>query len=95
MKKIIFCVVLAVILFFISFFFSSCNKSIGLGNYTFNGIHVSLPGVNGGKCLTVKNWHDNETGIEVKTKECGSIFCSEGTYILFENICPICGREID
>ena len=59
--------------------FSSCgNQSLGMGNYSFTHIHA-----------TVKSWHDNEQGIEVDTEEYGAIYCSEGTYILFEdNTCP-------
>lgn len=42
------------------------------------------------RCLTVESWHDNTTGIEIKTKECGSMFLSEGTYILLEDTCLFC-----
>jgi len=65
------------------------NVSYGLGNYTFKHIHVCDFS---GSCadLTVKTWHDNEVGIEVKTEEAGPLFLSEGTYILFDDKCPIC-----
>ena len=69
--------------------FSSCgNQSLGMGNYSFTHIHI---GDANGYCATVKSWHDNEQGIEVDTEEYGTIYCSEGTYILFEdNTCPYC-----
>ena len=68
---------------------TGCNMSIGIGSYSFKHIHVCDFG---GNCsdATVVNWHDNEEGIEVKTKEYGSLFLSEGTYILFNDVCPIC-----
>ena len=68
----------------------SCgNMSVGLGNFEFKKVHIDTHSYSG--CLTVKKWHDNETGgIEVKTEEVGNIFLSEGTYILLENECPIC-----
>ena len=38
-------------------------------------------------------WYESESGIEVTTKELGSIFASEGTYILVEDKCPICDAK--
>lgn len=68
-----------------------CNKSIGPGNYSFKKVHIDTHNYSG--CLTIKKWHDNETGIEVKTEEAGAIFLSEGTYILLDGDkpCPFCG----
>jgi predicted small secreted protein len=71
---------------------AGCNRAIGPGNYVFRGIHVSDCSGNA-RDLTVKSWHDNETGIEINTEEVGSIFCSEGTYILYEGQCPICSGK--
>ena len=85
MKKI------AIILIFALVAMALCacgNESLGLGNYTFRKIHIDTPNFSG--CCTVEKWHDNERGIEVKTKEYGSLYLSEGTYILVENKCPIC-----
>jgi hypothetical protein len=47
-----------------------------------------------GHCATISSWHDNTTGIELHTVECGSMFLSEGSYILFESAgdCPFCGE---
>lgn len=67
--------------------FSGCNQSYGWGNLSFKHIHFS------DYCATVDSWHDSEgPGIEVKTKEYGSLFLSEGTYVMFENgsKCPFC-----
>lgn len=86
MKKLIAIFVVMVLLLALC----SCgNESYGLGNFSFKKVHVSTYD---GKsaCLTVEKWHDNSTGIEVKTKEKGSLFLSEGTYILCEDKCPIC-----
>ena len=74
------------------FIFCACgNENIGLGNYTYNHVHIS--DANEGYCATIKSWHDNDRGIELHTKEFGDSFFSEGTYMLFENAtqCPYCG----
>ena len=44
------------------------------------------------KCFELDNWHDDERGCEVKLKNGSSIYLSEGTYILVEDYCPICGE---
>lgn len=70
---------------------AGCNKAIGPGNYSFEKVHIDTHNYSG--CLTIKKWHDNDTGIEVKTEEAGSLFLSEGTYILLDGDkpCPFCG----
>ena len=66
------------------------NENWGIGNYTYTHVHIG----DGTKshCAEVTSWHDNELGIELHTKEFGSIYCSEGTYFLFEDgtKCPFC-----
>lgn len=70
----------------------SCgNMSNGFGNFTFKGVHI-ISGNSTVDCH-VKSWHDNDVGIEVTTQEFGSLYLSEGTYILFESKCPICGTQ--
>ncbi len=70
----------------------SCgNYSAGFGNYSYSKIHIDTHNFSG--CYTVEKWYESESGIEVKTKELGSIFASEGTYILVENKCPVCDAE--
>lgn len=64
------------------------NQSIGFGEFTFKKVHVDTYHYSG--CFTVKKWHDDSSGIEVKTKEAGSMFLSEGTYVLIEGNCPFC-----
>jgi len=68
----------------------SCgNMSMGFGNFTYKKIHImNYDGT--GVCATVEKWYDNETGVEVKTTEYGSMYLSEGTYILIEEKCPYC-----
>lgn len=73
--------------------FCACgNENWGIGNYTYTHVHVG-DGAEG-YCADVSSWHDNELGIELHTEEFGSIYCSEGTYLLFEDgaNCPFCGR---
>ena len=64
------------------------NMSLGMGNFTFEKIHVDTYNYSG--CFTVEKWYDNESGIEVKTKEAGSMYLAEGMYMLIENECPFC-----
>ena len=68
------------------------NENWGFGNYNWKHIHFS-DAING-YCATISSWHDNTTGIEIHTVECGSMFLSEGSYILFESSvdCPFCGE---
>ena len=66
------------------------NMSIGLGSFSFN--HIHFYDYTNSYCAEVEKWHDNTTGIEVKTDEYGTLFLSEGSYILIGNIsdCPFC-----
>lgn len=59
-----------------------------LGNYDFNKVHVDSYHYSG--CFTVEKWHNDSTGVEVKTREVGSIFVCEGNYFLVEDVCPFC-----
>ena len=89
MKKLI-CGILLVVMLCMA---TACgNENWGIGNYNWTHVHFS-DAVNG-HCATVSSWHDNSTGIEIHTIECGSMFLSEGSYILFENAsqCPFCER---
>ena len=66
------------------------NENWGIGNYTFT--HVHIVGAAEGHCAEVTSWHDNELGVELHTND---IYCSEGTYFLFESgaKCPFCKGE--
>ena len=70
---------------------AGCNENWGFGNYNWKHVHFS--DAVEGHCATISSWHDNTTGIELHTVECGSMFLSEGSYILFESAagCPYCG----
>ena len=71
---------------------TGCNKAYGIGNYSFKKIHIDMDGVS--CCLDIKSWHDTDgAGIEANTKDYGSLFLSEGTYILVEDECPICDSK--
>ena len=71
---------------------SGCgNMSLGLGTFTFNKVHIDTKNTSG--CFTIEKWYDNERGIEVKTKEAGAMYLSEGTYMLFTDKCPLCSGE--
>ena len=87
-KFVILLCVLSIILCFVGC--GSSNYSAGVGNLNFSHIHFS-DHLNG-YCGTIEKWYENDTGIEVKTTEYGSIFLSEGTYIMFAHglYCPYC-----
>ena len=69
------------------------NMSLGFGNYTFTKVHVDTHHFSG--CFTIEKWYDNDTGIEVLTAEAGSMYLSEGMYILLEGTkpCPFCAAN--
>lgn len=67
------------------------NSSMGPGNYTFNKIHVDTYNYSG--CFTVEKWYDSSSGIEVLTKEVGSMYLAEGMYMLLEDECPFCAAK--
>ena len=73
--------------------FRMCNVSIGPGNFKFEKVHIDTYNYNG--CLTIEKWYEDETGIEVKTKEVGAIYLSEGTYFLIEKECPFCAHQTE
>ena len=86
MKKKIIVMIMVVLMILV---FTGCgNMSMGVGNYTFEKIHVDTHNYSG--CFTVEKWYDNESGIEVKTKEAGSMYLAEGMYMLIEDECPFC-----
>ena len=83
MKKLILVIMMLVLMSTLC----ACNQSWGIGNLSFKKIHIDTHHYSG--CFGIKSWHDNETGIEVKTGV-GSLFFSEGTYFLVEDKCPLC-----
>ncbi len=90
MKKVI-CIIVIISLLFV---LTGCgNHSIGLGNFSYEGVHCA-DSCGNIRDLTIISWHNDDVGIEVDTKECGSLFLSEGTYTLYECIgkCPFCNK---
>lgn len=70
---------------------TSCgNMSIGPGNYSFKKVHINTH--ENACCVEIEKWYDDERGIEVKAKDGGAMYLSEGSYILIEDKCPICDR---
>lgn len=65
--------------------------SIGLENLFFKKVHVHLGSFD--DCLTITSWQNHPVGVRVNSKEFGSLFLSEGTYLLCENECPICSKK--
>lgn len=70
-----------------------CNMSLGFSNYEFKKVHIDTYNYSG--CFTVESWADNSPGIEVKTKEAGSMYLSGGTYFLIEDDCPFCAEKTE
>ena len=90
-KSLIFAALVAVLLIItFGLLLTGCgNMSLGPGNYDFNKIHIDTHQFSG--CVGITKWYDNETGIEVSTKN-GNYYFSEGTYFLVEDKCPICDK---
>ena len=86
MKKII--AIIMVVTMLAAMLTGCGNMSVGFGNFTFEKVHVDTHNYSG--CFTIEKWYDNESGIEVKTKEAGSMYLAEGMYILIEDDCPFC-----
>lgn len=90
MKKFITLTLVAVMLVLI---FASCesNMSVGIGSYNFTHAHIAVGG-DASQCVEIERWYNDEYGIELRTTSNGSIYCSEGTYILFTDAstCPYC-----
>lgn len=87
MKKIIAVIMVLVLMSTLC----ACNMSMGFGNFEFNKVHIDTYNYSG--CFTIIKWYDNSTGIEVKTKEAGSMYLSEGTYFLISDVCPFCNHK--
>lgn len=91
MRKLIAILLALVVVTGLCFSLAACgNENWGFGNYNFTHVHIG-DGAEG-YCAQVKSWHDDDLGIELHTVEFGNIYCSEGTYFLFENgeQCPFC-----
>lgn len=90
-KSLIFAMIVAILLVnACGLLMSGCgNRGIGPGNFDFNKIHIDTHQFSG--CVEITKWYENETGIEVATKN-GNYFFSEGTYFLVEDKCPICDK---
>ena len=89
MKKII---VMIMAVAMVAVMLTGCgNMSLGFGNFTYDKIHVDTYHYSG--CFTVEKWYDNASGIEVLTKEAGSMYFAEGMYMLIEDECPFCADK--
>lgn len=86
MKKNIF--VLLIICMTLLGSLSGCGNmdTFGMGNFTFRKIHC----ISTNECYEIEKWYNDDRGIEVKTNDYGALFFSEGTYVLVEDICPMC-----
>ena len=88
MKKFIALILLVITL---TLMLASCgNEDLGFGNFTYEHAYIGLG--TEGHCVNIKSWNDNEIGIELHLTNDSSIYCSEGTYILFKDSahCPFC-----
>ena len=81
MKKIII-VVLAIMLMV-------CLTSCG-GRNDFRRVHI-FTHTGQDKCIEIQSCITHPVGVTVYTKEYGALYLSEGTYMLCESECPICG----
>lgn len=91
MKRILAVIMMLVVM--VAILCACGNENWGVGNYTYTHVHAS-DGAEG-HCATIQSWHDNSVGIELHTKEWGSVYLSEGCYMLYESAsgCPFCGDK--
>lgn len=78
---------------------ASCgNYNLGFGGYIFEAVHISAYNCDPVD-VAIKSWGAamaedgrNISGIEVETVDYGTLFLSEGTYILIKDVdhCPLC-----
>lgn len=68
-----------------------CNLDIGPGSFSFHAVHIYGCDKDS-RDVSIKSWRDADIGIEVNTERYGTMFLSEGTYLLLRGIgdCPIC-----
>lgn len=89
MKKIVILLLISAMLIIA---LCSCNKQM-FGTYNFTHVHICD---NAGHTADYKieSWTEqSETpGIEVKIQGYGSMWLSEGTYILYTDKCPLCDK---
>lgn len=92
MKKLIILIVLAALLLAGCEGCESNQNTYTSGNHSYNIIHISDSAGNAQDCA-ISQWWDSSVGIEVELSDGNNVFCSEGTYILAKDYCPICGRK--
>ena len=72
---------------------TGCNKQIGWGSYSFHKVHIQMYGMSEAVHLEIESWQDDDGGIELKTKNHGTILIGDGTYMMYDkDECPICGH---
>ena len=71
---------------------TACGNQAILDPGTFSFKHIHISDNVEGHCLNIEKWWDNDNGIEVRTTSSEGIYCSEGTYQMFESAdgCPYC-----
>lgn len=93
MKKSIITIIIIIALFV--FCGSSCDSNKGTvdSNNRFNIVHICDTS---GNCVdyNIETWYETTgAGIGFRTTDRNYIWCSEGTYIMASEYCPICGRK--
>lgn len=88
---------LSILLISVALMLSGCAVESNQNTYTsgshrYNIIHISDFAGNA-QDFTISQWWDSSVGIEVELSDGNNVFCSEGTYILAKDYCPICGRK--
>lgn len=78
--------------------FALIGASLLLCSCNGNGIDGHYEGVHIFNAETIKDYHviswlGTFTGVQVETEELGRLYLTEGTYVLFESVCPICGTR--
>lgn len=88
MKKLLFTLLATT-----SLLLTGCNEQVvGWGSLKFTKVHIQMLGQPEPVHLLVSSWRNDDGGIELKTKNYGTILVGDGTYIAYDvEECPICG----
>lgn len=96
MKRVVnYIIIIAVVMAVFIFCGASCDSNKGGydANNKLNIVHISD---SCGNCVDykVQTWYENQgSGIGFTTTDGNYVWCSEGTFIMAKDYCPICGRK--
>ena len=86
-KKALAIILMAV---FLTVFVSACKTTLASGSTSYSHVHICDLAGNIAHATLKDELRDNEYGIMLETEEYGHIFLCRGSFILYNDMCPIC-----